>query len=82
MVYNPKNGQYLMPAMEAVQNAASASKAARAITAATGAGLSLVIAYEGALYWNENPTVRDFTYCNISKLISSATGTEIYADDC
>lgn len=82
MVYNPQNGQYLTPAIEAAQNAASASRAARSIAAATGAGLSFVIAYEGVLYWEENPTLRDFSYCRISRSISIIFGTEIYAPDC
>lgn len=82
MVYDSKNGRYLTPAIGAAKNAATVARGAEAIIAATGAGLVFVVAYEGALYWQGTPTIRDFTYCRIARTWGILWDTEIYDDDC
>ena len=55
MAYDPRNGRYLRPAAVMASDAAAV---ARALTAASGAGLLVIFVYEGAMYYSDNPDLR------------------------
>ena len=79
MVYDRKNGRYLRPAAAAVGDLVGT---ARALTAATGAGMIVLVISEGVMYYADNKDFRNFVYCRISRTISMFTDTDIYEDDC
>jgi hypothetical protein len=71
VVYDKKNDRFVTPVKRATRNPAVMKKAIRAIAAANAAGNPLAFAYDGALYWADNPIFRSWTYCRLSRHIAT-----------